>query len=443
MGQSGKTVFVVALVVMALVAVPDVRASEWAEVSDMVNPSVKVLRLDASFRYYPEYPVVGQPVYFEDTSDGHPIFWEWNFDDGATSDEQNPIHIFIDDGQFEVRLTVRDTEFNESDEVEEIEIYIDVRPPVADFRWAPALPLAGEPVVFVGFSTGGPGSTWVWDFGDGAPSTDRTATHTYTESGEYEVELTVTNDQGASDVTKQFVVYDGPVLEEAYFIAAASLSSGAEGSFYQTDVDINNWSDETATFRFLWLPRGADNSTPSDSEAFTLAAGQSARYENVLAEVFGLEPNVNGALAILSDSAELVIMSRTYNLPTVKVSGTFGQAISGIPASQLIGNGDTGRIIFMSENQDFRANLGCVNGVSESVQITLNLYDESGQFLLGQSMQLDAWSNKQINRIFGDFAPTNGYVDVSSGTPGAAYTCYGSVLDNGSSDPTTIVPVVR
>jgi hypothetical protein len=53
-------------------------------------------------------------------------------------------------------------------------------------------------------------------------------------------------------------------------------------------------------------------------------------------------------------------------------------------------------------------------------------------------MNLAAWSNKQINQILENYAPVNGYVDVSSATPGAGFTCYGSVLDNTTSDPTTI-----
>ena len=55
-------------------------------------------------------------------------------------------------------------------------------------------------------------------------------------------------------------------------------------------------------------------------------------------------------------------------------------------------------------------------------------------------MVLPPLSNKQLNRIFRHHAPVNGYVDVWTTTPGAAFTCYGSVLDNVTSDPTTILP---
>ncbi len=37
-------------------------------------------------------------------------------------------------------------------------------------------------------------------------------------------------------------------------------------------------------------------------------------------------------------------------------------------------------------------------------------------------------------------ARVNGYVDVWSDTAGAAFYCYGSVIDNVTGDPTTILP---
>ena len=48
----------------------------------------------------------------------------------------------------------------------------------------------------------------------------------------------------------------------------------------------------------------------------------------------------------------------------------------------------------------------------------------------------------QINQIFADFAPTNGYADVTSIKANAGFYCYGSVLDNETSDPTTVLPQV-
>jgi PKD repeat protein len=51
--------------------------------------------------------VEGQPVKFEGTSTGNPASWHWDFGDGSTSTEQNPVHIFAKPGFCKVTLTAR------------------------------------------------------------------------------------------------------------------------------------------------------------------------------------------------------------------------------------------------------------------------------------------------------------------------------------------------
>ena len=224
------------------------------------------------------------------------------------------------------------------------------------------------------------------------------------------------------------------------FIPAAALAAGLEGAFFSTDVDLNNVGSTDITYELLWLPRGADNSDPVSSNTFSLAPGAGVRYANVLNEVFGLEPDQVGALAVEASGIDLLAMSRTYNLPTAKVAGTFGQELPGIPADRMIQTGVKKRIIFMNENDDVRANVGCVNGVGTEVAVQVELYDSDGVKLETKYMMLPPYSNRQINGIFQDYAPTNGYVDVQTSTPGASIYCYGSVLDNATSDPTTVLP---
>lgn len=48
------------------------------------------------------------PIQFTDGSDIRAIKWEWDFSDGASSNEKNPIHVFGKKGQFEVELTITD-----------------------------------------------------------------------------------------------------------------------------------------------------------------------------------------------------------------------------------------------------------------------------------------------------------------------------------------------
>jgi hypothetical protein len=228
--------------------------------------------------------------------------------------------------------------------------------------------------------------------------------------------------------------------DDVTFIPAAALAAGLEGSFFQTDLDLNNVGSTDLTYELLWLPRGADNSDAVHSDTFSLAPGAGVRYANVLDEVFGLEPDQVGALAVEASGIDLLAMSRTYNLPSAKVAGTFGQELPGIPADKMIPTGVRKRIIFMSENDDVRANVGCVNGAGIEVAVQIELYDSDGVKLETKYMMLPPYSNRQINGIFQDYAPINGYVDVRTYTPDALIYCYGSVLDNLTSDPTTVLP---
>ena len=226
----------------------------------------------------------------------------------------------------------------------------------------------------------------------------------------------------------------------AMFIPAAALASGAQGSFYQTDVDLNNPGDQPVEYQFMWYPRGQDNSEPTTSETFTLGAGMSVRYGNVLSEVFGLEPNSLGALMVLSSSPDLLAMSRTYNSPEGEDAGTFGQAIPAVAPSEFIQSGERRRILFASENDDLRFNVGCQNGGDGSLVVNLELFDHEGISLGTEMMILRAWGNDQLNRVLQDYMPVNGYVDVWTTQAGKSFYCYGSVLDNVTSDPTTVLP---
>jgi PKD repeat protein len=48
-------------------------------------------------------------VRFTDLSTGNPTSWAWDFGDGTTGTEQNPVHIYQKEGAYDVSLTVKNT----------------------------------------------------------------------------------------------------------------------------------------------------------------------------------------------------------------------------------------------------------------------------------------------------------------------------------------------
>ena len=80
---------------------------------------------DAGDGYYGD---VGEPIYFDGSGtldvDDNIVSWEWDFGDGNTSHEQNPVHIYPKKGIYSVKLTVVDSE-GERD-TDETAVFIDV-----------------------------------------------------------------------------------------------------------------------------------------------------------------------------------------------------------------------------------------------------------------------------------------------------------------------------
>ncbi|MDR1089951.1 MAG: PKD domain-containing protein [Prevotella sp.] len=66
---------------------------------------------------------------------------------------------------------------------------------------------ANIPVAFTNTSLEAPGTTWLWDFGDGQTSAEKNPTHTYTSAGTYTATLKAANTVGESTVTEEIVVY--------------------------------------------------------------------------------------------------------------------------------------------------------------------------------------------------------------------------------------------
>jgi YVTN family beta-propeller protein len=161
---------------------------DYITVNSGPDPTKPVANFSAS-------PVSGDKplkVDFTDTSTGNINSWDWEFGDGVHSNARNPTHTYGAYGSYTVSLRVMNTS-TESQNTTIKSQYINVIAPlVADFVTNVTTGSAPLSVQFTDKSSGKP-TSWFWNFGDGATSTEKNPKHTYSKAGKYTVSFTVTN----------------------------------------------------------------------------------------------------------------------------------------------------------------------------------------------------------------------------------------------------------
>jgi PKD repeat protein len=174
------------------------------------NPTLPIADFEASITVIP----VGGVVRFTNLSQNGPFDqWAWHFDGGTpanSSDSIPPVIAYTEVGTYNVELRCRKT--NGVQDIELKENYIRVVPesdesPVANFTSNKTLIRPGETVNFVDLSTAYP-YRWTWEFEGGSPaiSNQPNPSVVYNTPGSYNVKLTVGNNIGTDEITKEMYI---------------------------------------------------------------------------------------------------------------------------------------------------------------------------------------------------------------------------------------------
>ena len=157
--------------------------------------------------------------------------WTWNFGDGSTSSQQNPSHTYAHAGNYEVCLTIHDDHGCSTTTCHSVTVQGVQSECHANFDFAQI-----TNTLDVNFTdqSSSPNTilSWSWTFGDGSTSTVQNPSHTYSQDGNYEVCLTITDDSGCHHTNCHQITVHPLSLQECHaFFTSDQIANSLEVNF--------------------------------------------------------------------------------------------------------------------------------------------------------------------------------------------------------------------
>jgi gliding motility-associated-like protein len=251
----------------SITVAPTVTTSYWVYIEDSLcrgkpdTITVYVSNPIADFSFAEE--CVGDSVRFNNLSTSgldSIVTYLWNFGDGNTSAEINPVHLYTTAGNFNVTLSITSELGCTNTKTMQL---VNHAIPVAAFTTQNVC--EGTATQFNDGSTISQGSinTWNWSFGDGGNSILASPQRQYVDTGTYDVQLIVSSLFGCSDtVINPVTVYLNPTAD---FTAANECNGVA--------INFNNGSTVGSNISYNWNMGDGNNSTLQNPSYTYASAG--------------------------------------------------------------------------------------------------------------------------------------------------------------------------
>ncbi|MCF6352996.1 MAG: PKD domain-containing protein [Cyclobacteriaceae bacterium] len=258
-----------------------------------------------------DLPCSTSPIQFTDQSlvdNANMVAWEWDFGDGIISTEQHPSHLYNQTGNFTVNLKAY-SQFGCFSTTQNI---ISVaQGPQVDFEWDKAC--EGEASTFTDLtnSFGIAIINWTWII-DGNLFTSQNPTYTFSNSGTYTVQLTVTGvNLCAQTLTQDIIVEVPPVVQFGYNEGCGSTGT----TFYDTTTPSSD-----AVIAREWRVDGAVFSTDSVA-ATSLAPGNYNITLSVITSA-GCEETTTTPVSLIGSPFANFEMPTTFGAAPLKIDFT-------------------------------------------------------------------------------------------------------------------------
>ncbi len=282
------------------------QATATTFVQPVNSPPKSVIAIDSDFGHVPL--TIHVDGHSSSDIDGTITNFSWEFGDGEALSEASGDHIFTVPGSYIVVLTVTDN--NGASDVSSKIVTVNVPniPPVANF--ATNLDAGKSPFDFTvdgsgSFDNDGEIVSYFWDFGDGTTGNNITETHQYLLTGNYNVTLTILDDDGLSAQSSKLVrVLPANTAPVSSFIA--SPESGQVSLIVNFDGSNSLDSDGVINTYFWEYGDGTTGSGIISSHEYDVVGNY--RVTLTVTDIEGLSGQFSSEVVILPVSHERVLM---------------------------------------------------------------------------------------------------------------------------------------
>ena len=220
------------------------------------------------------------------------------------------------------------------------------------------------------------------------------------------------------------------------------------GAFFTSRWNLLNAGAEDMEIELTYTPR-QDFGGPQQTASYTLPAGELQEIVDPLAGIFGITEDAVGSVMInVTEGSVFDLLTQSVVFARQDDGSEFGQFFPAALMSDGLLTGEVAHLCTTEDAEHNRVNFG-VMALEDGTRVTVRPVDPMDEPLAeAQTITLDAGGSRQLNRVHQVFGlgTRSGFllqIEVESGSA-LAYT---SVLDGngdyvGTSDPTTILPVV-
>ena len=346
---------------------------------------------------------LGQSVTFQNNSSPAPNTSYWDFGDGTTSSQINPIKTYLSGGTFQVRLTN-----NYGNCIDSITKTVTVNTqPTVDFTANDST--SCKTPFTVQFSDLSPSAgTWLWDFGDGGTSTSRNPSHTYTSLGTFTVTLTITLPGGCSNtITKYQYIKISPAT-----VRISNAPTGGCIPFTFQPIAVIQSVDSVISYSWNLGPGGI-YTTQSPIHTYTTAGNYNLQLtittQNGCTETInipngvltGTPPTVNFSFTPNNTCASTPIqftdLSTTTPGATVRWLWDFGDSLTSVlqnPSHTYVDTGFLNVKLVVSNN-------GCTDSLIKPIQVKPPVAKFGYQTNCSNKLQVTFLDSSLTNAVYG------------------------------------------